>query len=244
MKLKKLNAYELKIIAISTMFFDHAVAISLSHNSLLGMALRLPGRIVAPVMCYLIAEGYHKTSNQGKYAKRLLLFSLISHIPYNLLFSFDFFEATSVMWELFLGLLSLIIAQSKKYPITLKVCSILFCCALSIPANWNFVTVLWIVFFGIFHGNNKKQMISFISVGVFAHIVPTFINFGFMHNDIPHWYQLGIFLAIPLIGLYSGERGRTSKIMKFGFYIFYPAHLVLLFLVENIISNFIDWRLL
>lgn len=96
MKLKELNAFELKIVAITAMFLDHVVAITLSHNSYLGMLLRFPGRIVAPVMCYFIAEGYYKTSNPIKYAKRLLFFSIISHLPYNLLFGYEFFEATSL----------------------------------------------------------------------------------------------------------------------------------------------------
>lgn len=101
--MKVLTEFDLKILAISAMFLDHAVAITLSHNSFFGMLLRFPGRIVAPVMCYFIAEGYYKTSNPVKYAKRLLLFSVISHLPYNLLFGFDFLQATSVMWGLFLG---------------------------------------------------------------------------------------------------------------------------------------------
>lgn len=239
MKLKELNAFDLKILAITAMFIDHAVAITLSHDSFLGMFLRFPGRIVAPVMCYLIAEGYYKTSNPIKYVKRLFLFSLISHLPYNLLFGFDFFEATSVMWGLFLGLASLIVIKMESTPFLLKLGFVGLACVLSLTANWNYVVVLWIVFFGLFHGDVKKQMISFLIVGTLAHIVPTFINFGLLHSGFPHWYQLGIYFAVPLLGAYTGERGHTSKVMQYGFYIFYPAHLVFLYLFDLLFTNFL-----
>lgn len=236
MKLKELSAFDLKVVATLAMFIDHAVAISLSHDSFLGMLLRFPGRIVAPVMCYMIAEGYYKTSNHVRYAKRLLFFSLISHLPYVLLFDYDFFQATSVMWGLFLGLTSLIAVKIEPSPLLFKIGFVGFCCALSVTANWNYVAVLWIVFFGIFHGDWKKQLASFLVIGTLAHIVPTFIYFGFLHNDIPHWYQLGIFFAVPLLAAYTGERGHTSKVMQYGFYIFYPAHLVFLYLCDTIIT--------
>lgn len=239
MKFKELDAFNLKILAITAMFLDHAVAITLSHDSFVGMLLRFPGRIVAPVMCYLIAEGYYKTSNPLKYVKRLLLFSLISHLPYNLLFGFEFFEATSVMWGLFLGLASLIVIKMKSTPLLLKIGFVAFSCILSVTANWNYVAVLWIVFFGIFHGDWKKQMVSFLVVGTFAHIVPTFIQFGLLHNGFPHWYQLGIYLALPLLGAYTGERGHSSKVMQYGFYVFYPVHLVFLYLFDMLFTYFI-----
>lgn len=236
MKLKELNAFDLKLLAIIAMFLDHAVAISLSHDSFLGMLLRFPGRIVAPVMCYLIAEGYYKTSNPMKYVKRLFLFSIISHLPYNLLFGFQFFEATSVMWGLFLGLTSLIVVKTDRNPLLFKIGFVGLCCVLSVTANWNYVAVLWIVFFGLYHADWKKQMTSFLVIGTLTHIIPTFINFGLLHNDFPHWYQLGIYFALPLLASYTGERGHSSKVMQYGFYIFYPAHLVLLYLVDNMMN--------
>lgn len=235
MRLKKLSAFDLKILAMIAMFIDHAVAISLSHNSFLGILLRFSGCIVAPVMCYFVAEGYYKTSNPVKYGKRLLLFSIISHLPYNLVFGFSFFEATSVMWGLFLGLVSLIVVKTESTPLLLKVGFVGLSCVLSVTANWNFVAVLWIVFFGLYHGDLKKQMISFIVVGSLTHIIPTFINFGLLHNGFPHWYQLGIYFAIPLLASYSGERGHTSRVMQYGFYVFYPAHLLLLYFLNNLI---------
>ena len=57
-----LTANSLKIIAIVAMFFDHFVAVFISHDTLIGILLRSPGRIAAPIMCYFIAEEIGRAS--------------------------------------------------------------------------------------------------------------------------------------------------------------------------------------
>lgn len=111
MKYRPLTATHLKLIAISAMLIDHiAPNLSISHDTLGGMLLRVPGRITAPIMCYMIAEGFYHTSSKKKYLCRLLLFAFISHIPYNLCMGTNF-PTTSVMWCLAMGLSALIIAK-------------------------------------------------------------------------------------------------------------------------------------
>ena len=133
MKDLSLTSNKLKQIAILAMFFDHFTAVFISHDIVIGMALRLPGRIVAPIMCFMIAEGYYKTSNVKIYISRLLIFAVISHIPYNLCFGYSLspLQATSVMWSLALGLIALTAVKSKHLPMILR----------------------WIVIFGIFYGD-------------------------------------------------------------------------------------------
>lgn len=218
------------------MLFDHSMALFMSHDTVIGMMLRIPGRIVAPVMCYFIAEGYHYTSNRINYICRLLLFAAISHIPYVLCFNYKFFQATSVIWGLALGLISLTVIKGKKFHLFFKIFVLVLCCGLSITANWNYVAVLWIVGFGLYHNRFKQQVIIFSIIGIFLHIIPTFLNFGFTHEGYPHWYQFTIFLSIPLLGMYNGTRGKKTKAVTWFFYIFYPAHLLLLFVLREFIS--------
>ncbi len=229
---RQLSSNQLKLLAVVAMFLDHFFAIFVDHDTEIGMALRVIGRIVAPIMCYLIAEGFEKTSDVNRYLKRLFLFALISHIPYNLAFGYSFFQATGVMWGLFLGLFALKITKSEVHPL-LKLLAVCLCCLLSIRANWNYVTVLWIVGFGLFSGNKRKQILIFCLISICAHLVPTFLNFGFAHEGYPHWYQLGVFLSIPLLLRYSGERGEEIvKMGRYGFYMFYPAHLLFLYCLD------------
>lgn len=235
-QIKVLNSNQLKVIAIVAMFFDHFATIFLSHNILLGIILKTTGRITAPIMCYFIAEGYHNTSNRKKYILRLLIFALVSHLPYNMAFGYSFFQATSVIWPLALGLIALVVVRGEEiqchYACRLFVVGL--CCVLAITADWNFVAVLWIVMFGVFYGNLRNQIIGFCVIGVTLHLIPTFIRFGPPHDGYPHWFQLGIFLAIPFLMAYNGRRGKKSKAMTWMFYVFYPAHLFLFFLLDKL----------
>lgn len=228
-----LTAHTLKIIAIVAMFFDHFVAVFISHDTIIGLMLRTPGRIAAPIFCYFIAEGYHYTSNRSKYIQRLIIFAIVSHVPFILSFGYTFFQATSVIWGLAMGLVALTAFKNDKLHIALKILVVVICCLLSITANWNYITVLWIVVFGLHHGNFKNQMIGFFAVAILFHLIPTYIRFGPLHAGYPHWYQVGVLFAVPLLAVYNGRIGRKSKVMSWFFYIFYPAHLMLIYMLDR-----------
>ncbi|MFY3790742.1 TraX family protein [Ureibacillus sp. MALMAid1270] len=222
---REMTSNQLKYIAIILMFFDHMFAMFLDQSSLEGALSRIPGRVVAPIMCYLIAEGYFYTSNVHKYIKRLLIFAAISHFPYVIYFHITWWRGTSVFWSLALGLIALTIAKNEKYPLYLRVLGIIACCILAVPADWYYIGVLWILFFGLFRGDIGKQLLSFSVIGV-LHVAHSIYDYGWLWAN-----QLAIFLAIPLLLLYKGKQGKKSKILKWGFYIFYPLHLLLLYYI-------------
>ncbi|WP_099361791.1 TraX family protein [Fredinandcohnia onubensis] len=227
---RDLTSNALKYIALIAMFFDHLSAGFIPQETIAGFVLRIPGRVVAPIFCYFIAMGYFYTSNIRKYIERLVIFAAISHFPYVLYFNLPWWKTTSVMWSLALGLIALTIVKSEKLPMYAKLALVFLCCMLAYPADWNFVAVLWIVFFGIYRGQLNKQIISFVLIGIFAHLIPQIINMGWHHA-----YQIGIFLAIPLLLMYKGRRGRKSNLLKWGFYVFYPLHLIVLYIIKYVI---------
>ncbi|MBQ9949312.1 MAG: hypothetical protein IJO93_01150 [Clostridia bacterium] len=47
--------------------------------------------------------------------------------------------------------------------------------------------------------------------------------------------MFGVFLSVPLLSMYSGELGKKIKALKWGFYVFYPAHMLLLFAIRYFI---------
>ena len=230
----QLSVNQLKIIAAAAMFLDHFASVFLPHNELLSLVFRVLGRTAAPVFCFFIAQGYYYTSNLKKYIIRLLIFALISHIPYNLAFGLSLspLAATSVIWPLAMGLMALAAIKSEKIHFIFKLLITGACCALSYTANWNFFAVLWIVGFGIYHGNFRRQIASFCIIGA-AYLAWQLRRYGFFHTIYPQWFQPGIFLAIPLLALYSGRQGKKSKFTAWFFYVFYPAHLILLFLLNH-----------
>ena len=229
-----LTANKIKIIALAAMFFDHFVSVFLPNNELLNLVFRFSGRVAAPVFCFCIAQGFYYTSNIKKYIARLLFFAVISHIPYNLAFGLSLspLKATSVMWPLAMGLIALTAVKSEKINIILKLAIVAVCCIVSYTANWYFVAVLWILGFGIFRGNFKRQVAAFCIVG-FVHLIWQLRRYGFFHETNPQWFQLGIFLTIPLLVMFNGKPGKKSRFMTWFFYLFYPAHLILLFLLNK-----------
>lgn len=222
-----LNANALKIIAVTAMIVDHSTFWLAPSNSSLYVILRMFGRLAAPIMCYLISEGYFHTSNKKKYFKRLFIFALLSHYPYILYFNLTSLQATSVIWGLFMGLLALSTSQSKVMPIPVKILVILMCCLLSWTADWNYISVLWVLAFGIFRKNFSLQMLSFTLIGMLFYVLP-----GFSITDGNAIFRLGILLVVPLLTIYDGTRGKKSFLMKWGFYIVYPVHLLVLYVLR------------
>lgn len=228
-KTRDVSASTLKIIAIILMMFDHLFVVFLDHDTVIGMVSRITGRVVAPIMCYLIAEGYFHTRDVKKYISRLFAFSVISHFPYVLAMGGQWWKMTSVFWSLTLGLVALVAVKKENLDNWKKVVIVGICCAAAVPANWNYIGVLWILCFGVFRGQFKTQMACMVVIGYFFNFLPFF-----MDMDWGHFYQAAIVLAIPLLALYKGRRGYSSKVMAWGFYIFYPAHLLLIYALKRI----------
>ena len=216
------------------MFFDHFVTVFLPHNDLTSLIFRFAGRLAAPIFCYFIAQGFYYTSNVKKYIVRLFVLAAISHIPYNLNYarSLSFFDATSVVWPLAMGLIALTAFKSDKLNIILKLAIAAACCILSYQANWNFFAVLWILGFGLNHGDFRRQILSFCIIGA-AYLAWQLRRYGFFHELYPQWFQLGIFLAVPLLFMFNNKPVKKSVFMTWFFYIFYPAHLVFLYLLNH-----------
>lgn len=225
-----LTSNELKAIAILCMLFQHTALILMDCSTPLGQLLYQSGRLTAPIICFFIAEGYHHTSNLKRYCFRLFATAVISHIPHALAFGYnplDIFHATSIMWSLFLGLVALAVCKSGKLPAWSKALITLACCILSYPGNFNCIAVLWILSFGLFRESKAKQTAAFLLV-TFLYYMECFV----IRSTGCSYCRFLTIGALPLIYLYNGKRGRTSGLIKYGFYGFYPAHLLVLYFLH------------
>lgn len=231
----ELSSNRMKAVAIAAMFFDHLATIFLVVDSPAFVVLKSFGRIVMPTMCFFVASGYHHTSNLKKYLGRLFVFAVISHFPFVLALGFGVFQATSVMWPLFLGLGALVVVKAPDVHPIIKLGAVGLACLLAVPADWNFVAVMWIVVFGVYHGNFKRQMIGFCLVGVFLLFGPIVFR-HFEHGFNIQWFQLAIFLAVPFLASYNGRQGKKSRWFARLFYVFYPVHLLLLYFVRILLA--------
>lgn len=244
-KYKILNSNELKLVAIIAMTVDHIAWAMFDGypTAPLPIFMHIIGRLTCPIMCYFIAEGYHYTKNINKYTFRLFAFAFISHFAYifasNAFVDFksfipfyygDFLNQTSVMWSLAWGLVMLRIADSKKVKLTCKVLLVILICIITLPSDWSCIASLCIMAIGTNRNNFKKQMAWMIFYVALYSLV-----YFFAIDKVYGVLQMGVILSIPIIAMYNGSRGKNEKInkfMKWFFYIFYPAHLFVIGLIN------------
>ncbi len=230
-----LTADMLKLIAIAAMVIDHIAWAFVPFGSIWGQLMHIIGRLTAPIMCFMVAEGYYKTRNVKKYALRLVIFAVISHIPYVYFHTgkLEILHSTSVMLPLLLGLLALIIRDDTRYSVSARNVMIFILGLISSVGDWGCISVIWIIIFGSFqYSINTKIKYFCISTAVIIALNIIFCAANSVwYNNL---FQLGIFLAVPFIMKYNGvKKGGSSG--KWFFYIFYPAHLLLIGLLKYVI---------
>lgn len=195
------------------------------------LAMHIIGRLTAPIMMYFIAEGFYHTRNVKRYIGRIFLFAIPSHFAYCFMFGKNFvpfrdsfFDQTSVMWAFAMGLLALAIQKSENPNIKewQRQLLIFISIWLAFPADWSSPAALMILYMGTHRNNFKKQMLwMMLWISLYSLIYAIFINpvYGVL--------QMFVALAIPLLKTYNGKRGKW-KGMKWLFYVYYPAHMLLL----------------
>lgn len=244
-KSKILNSNQLKLIAIIAMTVDHIAWAMFDGypTALLPLVMHIIGRLTCPIMCYFIAEGYHYTRNINKYTFRLFAFAFVSHFAYifasNDFVDFksfipfyygNFLNQTSVMWSLAWGLVMLRIADSKRIKSIYKVLLVILICIITLPSDWSCIAALCIMAIGTNRGDFRKQM-SWMIFYVALYSLVYFFAIDKAYGIL----QMGVVLSIPVIAMYNGKRGKNPKInkfMKWFFYIFYPAHLFVIGLIN------------
>ena len=245
---KILDSNTIKLIAIIAMTVDHIAWFLFPGypKEAIPIVMHVIGRITCPIMCYFIAEGYHYTKNIDKYTARLFIFAFVSHFAY-IFFSENFMDCrsfipfyygeilnqTSVMWSLAWGLVMLRVVNSKKInrDIT-KTLLVILICIISFPSDWSCVASLCILAFGTNRDNFKTQMLWMIFyVAIYSAV------YFFSIDKIYGILQMSVVLAIPVLLMYNGKRGKNqtvNKIMKWSFYIYYPLHLFIIGLIQFI----------
>ena len=231
-----LNRAQIKYIAITAMLMDHTAAFLLQPEKypaliVIYILMRTLGRIAAPVMFYFLAEGYRYTSSKFKYGLRLLCFGILSQIPYSLARYGDISSSDlNVMITLFMSFLMLIVADRMKEK-ALKFIVVFIFMILTSFSDWGVLGPFMVWLFFIYREERKKQLISYISMYL-AQIVMSVI---IIMSGAIAWYdgiwQVGMLLPIILIYFYNGESGKKNIVNKWSFYLFYPIHFLVFWLI-------------
>lgn len=231
---KGLSGSTLKLIAIITMFIDHIGAVivermlyvtgntgSFTYEQMqnLDTILRSIGRIGFPLFCFLLVEGFLHTRNLGKYALRLLVFAVVSELPFNLAFTGQLFFAgyQNVFFTLLIGLITMwgcrMIEEKTHFHIVLQYGGCLLVVVAGaylaelMQTDYAGIGVLCIMALYLFRKNRLLQALA---------------------GAVAFCWEIPAPLAFVPVAFYNGKRGLK---MKYFFYVFYPAHLLVLYLI-------------
>lgn len=237
-----LTGNQIKWIAIACMAVDHIAWAFVPFPSVAGQLMHIVGRITAPVMCFFIAEGYAHTRSVKRYALRLGVFAVISQFPFTLFESRKFLfinwsagsETFSVIYTLFLSLLAVWAWDSVRNRF-LRGAVITGLCLLSLSGDWMFFDILFSLIFWIWRGDFRKQAFWFAFAAVFEEIFFLLFSVAAAGSASSQLFQLGVLLCLPILARYNGRKGGGQS-SKWAFYIFYPAHLLVLGFLEVWIS--------
>lgn len=96
------SSLSLHIMAMGFMLCDHLWGTIVPGNDWLTCI----GRIAFPIFAFMIVEGYFHTGNLKKYGLRLLLFAIVSEIPFNLAMGSRLFYPLhqNVLWSFLISL--------------------------------------------------------------------------------------------------------------------------------------------
>lgn len=213
-----MSSLVLKMIALITMIIDHYGAIF--HDNII--LYRIIGRIAFPIYCFLLIEGYFHTSDVKRYAKRLLIFALISEIPFDFAFWGDIYWGhQNIFFTLFIGLVAVHMINHDE---TSKFKNILIFLAAGILAEWlhtdyGLIGILYIIGFYFTRKSNSKFGLLLVALIIFASSMGSIQQYAL--------------IALPIIYFYNGKSGLKNKFLQIGFYAAYPLHLLIFYLMNK-----------
>ncbi len=253
--MKVLNRDMMKYLALIPMFIGHMIAwINLMQhpdnpNAL--YELPLPLLVITglslfcpPVMFFFVADGYKYTRDRKKYALRLLLFACISQ-PFNwLIFQpINGWWTTDVIFTLFFGLLS-IIAWESRLKLWQRILLVILCVAATVLlySDWLIFGVLFILFLHIFRDRPKPRFITY-GILILLHTSMNLFSLGSVPTVKLILYMLemlAVFLTayLCMTTFYNGKKSSHPFFAKWFFYLFYPLHYLIIFIVKMIIDRF------
>ena len=201
-----MTGFQLKLLAMLAMTADHIGAVFFPEIPL----LRWIGRLAMPVLCFFIGEGLRHTRSPRRYLLRLTWFALLSELPFDLAFYGGIeWGHQNVYFTLALGLLALWAIQSRGMEGWLLALTAALAAEL-LGCDYGMYGVLLNLLLDRFHRARSEQLAA-----------AALLNLAFFGLQT----QTLSLIALPLLWLYNGKRGRDDRRL---FYLYYPAHLCVL----------------
>ena len=241
-----LSAATLHILAMTFMLMDHLWATLLPAQEWLTCV----GRIAFPIFAFMAVEGYFHTHNLKKYLLRMLIFAVISEVPFDLMYGGTWFYPVhqNVIWTLMMGLAGIHLMETvrkKKSTFVYILVSAIVVILGGLLGTLSMVDyygigVLTVFIFYFFRGRKwwclLGQMLAlyWVNVELLGGLMYPIRLFGMEFELCQQGLAL---LALLPIWLYRGRQGYHSKPFQYFCYAFYPMHMLVVVLVLNFINR-------
>jgi hypothetical protein len=219
-----MNSRVIKIIAIVAMIVDHTVLILFPDH----LSVRIATRLCFPLFAFLIAYGMTKTRNEWKYLSRLFIFALISQAAYWLVRWEISFSWINVFFTLSAGVLVIIlfrrIMEKRNFSAIFDIAAIFAVLAVAkfVEFDYGMKGVVLILLFYIP-----------LSYSVKAFKIAALPALLIVCMWYPNWWAY-LFSFVFLV-LFVDRKLEIPKWERWAFYVFYPLHLVILYLIRDIL---------
>ena len=239
----EITSMSLHIMAMIFMLCDHLWATVIPGNDWLTCV----GRVAYPIFAFMIVEGYFHTHNLKKYVTRLLLWAVISEIPFNLVMGSRLFYPfhQNVLFTFLIGILCVYINEYAKVKggmvlrILAGVVSVVVAFVLGLVGfvDYNYAGVLTVLVFYFFRDRRwwcflgQALLLWYINVEMLSGYAYEVQLLGETYYIVRQGFAL---LALIPIWLYRGKQGPHNKALQYFYYAFYPAHLLVLALVRMV----------
>lgn len=232
---KKLNRDIIKYAAVFAMLLNHMAHVFLQEGSLEYEICVAVGYFTAVTMCYFLVEGYQYTRSKKKYGQRLLLFAIISQVPYQAALGI---RQLNMLFTLLFCFLILACLEYIQDSTERSVCVCLLAAATCI-CDWGGLAAAFTVLFAQAYGSRRKLLyaygvdyllFSLVSAAEYAKTLSWALA-------VPRGLLEGVGIlasGVVIIFFYSGKRtGTGGRFSKCFFYVFYPMHLFALWVINS-----------
>lgn len=240
MKINILSGNTLKIIAALAMLIDHMGVLLFPAFPI----FRIIGRLSFPIFAFMISEGARYTRDKLRYFLSVFILSVLCQAvymlaggfePFNILVTFSFSILIIYALNDFKKVLfakdrtcSLVILKAV---ILLSGIAIVYLVTELVHIDYGFAGCLAPVFASIFDLKDinipeKFKKLDCLPLRILCLFIPIFFVILRNMSAGDRLVSPFLFTALPILLLYSGERGKAN--MKYFFYLFYPLHLALL----------------
>lgn len=226
----------IKYIAMAVMLLNHIAAVFLEPGTLLYEVFTDAGYFTAITMCYFLVEGYRYTRSKKKYGTRLLAFAIISQIPFQMAFPHG--GGLNMIFTLFICFL-ILVAREQIENQTLRTVIVMLLVLVTVIGDWALMAAVFTIMFDAWRGDRKRIWYAYgIAAVVFGglnladalSVYPAAKAVLCAAGSVVGILESGLVIQF----LYNGKRAECGRnISKWFFYIFYPAHLLILAFLQK-----------